>query len=195
MPGPTFIDGAAVSLRTIEEEDVETLQGWVNDARIRRPIGRSRPLNREQEREWVDEVVADDESVHLAVAVDAAAVGIVGLAPIDFERGTAELGYWIAPDHQRQGYGTEAVELLVGHGFDQLGLHRIGARVFAFNDPSARLLERVGFRHEGTLRETAFLDGEYHDTHWYGLLASEWRGRASGTGEGATETGTDPEDA
>lgn len=175
MPGPVFVDGERVSLRTVEEGDLEFLQAQVNDPRVRRPIGRSQPLNGPQEREFFDEVVCDDETVHLLVVADDRPVGMVGLDPIELESRRAELGYWIAPDAQAQGYGTEAVRLLVGYGFDQLGLHRIAARVFAFNEPSARLLERVGFTREGSHRDDVFVDGTYHDTHWYGLLEREWR--------------------
>ena len=186
MPGPVFIDGEHVSLRTVEEEDIDFLQAQVNDPRIRRPIGRSRPLNRPQEQEFFENVVCDDETVHLLVAVESSPepVGMVGLDPIHLESRRAEIGYWVAPDAQAQGYGTEAVRLLVDYGFGQLGLHRVGARVFDFNEPSARLLERVGFSHEGTVRDEVFVDGTYHDTHWYGLLEGEWR-----AGDEPVETG------
>jgi RimJ/RimL family protein N-acetyltransferase len=184
MPGPVFLDGERVSLRTIEEEDLATLQEVVNDRRIRRPIGRSRPLNRVQEREWFEDAVCDDDTVHLLIAVESdsgpSAVGVVGLDPIDREAGTAELGYWVAPDHQQQGYGSEAVELAIGYGFDRLRLHRIAARVFAFNEPSSKLLERAGFTREGVHRDAVFVDGEYCDTHWYGLLDEEWRAADDG---------------
>jgi RimJ/RimL family protein N-acetyltransferase len=187
MPGPVFVAGEEVSLRTVEEADIDFLQAQVNDARVRRPIGRSRPLNRVQEREFFDEVVCDDDTVHLLVVADAASepdpVGMVGLDPVDHEARRAELGYWVAPDHQRRGYGTAAVELVVEYGFDQLGLHKIAARVFEFNDPSARLLERVGFVREGVHRDEGFVDGAFHDTYWYGLLAEEWRAGESGSVE------------
>ncbi|NKE34252.1 GNAT family N-acetyltransferase [Natronococcus sp. JC468] len=175
MPGPAFLTGDDVTLRTIEEEDLEFLQAQVNDPAIRRPIGRSMPLNAEQERAFYDDVVCSDDAIHLLVVADATPVGTVGLDAIDWQSAGAELGYWIAPAHQRRGYGTEAVELVVGHGFDQLGLHRLAARVYGFNDGSKRLLESVGFSEEGVHRDAAFVDGEYRDTHWYGLLEEEWR--------------------
>lgn len=180
MPGPAFLDGERVSLRTIEEEDLEFLQRHVNDPSVWRAIGRTDPINREQEREFFEDVVCDDGSVNLLATVDGERVGTVGLDPGDRAAGTAELGYWIAPDARREGYGTEAAELVVGYGFDQLGLHRIAARVFEFNEPSMRLLERVGFTHEGIHREDEFVDGAYRDTHWYGLLEEEWRSGEDG---------------
>ena len=172
MPGPVFIPGDAVDLHTIEEEDLDFLQRNVNDPQVWRLIDRADPVNAQQEREFFEEVVAGDGGVHLLVCADGEPVGTVGLTDV---RGGAELGYWVAPEHHRQGYATAAAELLVGYGFDQRGLHRIEARVFEFNDASQTVLERVGFTHEGTSREAVFVDGAYRDTHWYGILEEEWR--------------------
>lgn len=175
MPGPVFLDGDGVALRTIEEEDLEFLQTQINDPRIWRAIGRSNPVTAEQEREFYENVVCEDDGVQLLIAVDAEPVGTIGLHAIDRETGSAEIGYWVAPDHHSQGYGTEAAALIVDYGFDQLRLHRIAASVFEFNEPSRRLLESIGFTREGVHRDAEFVDGEYQDVYWYGLLEDEWR--------------------
>lgn len=174
MPGPVFIPGDSVDLHTIEEEDLDFLQESVNDPQVWRRIGRNRPVNGQQERDFFDEVVGGDDGVHLLVCVDGEPVGTVGINGLGGPE-TPELGYWVAPDHHRQGYATAAAELLTGYAFDQLGVHRIEARVFDFNDASRKVLERVGFTHEGTSREAAFIDGEYRDALWYGALEEEWR--------------------
>ncbi|MFC4544062.1 GNAT family N-acetyltransferase [Halosolutus amylolyticus] len=170
-----FLDGDGVALRTIEEEDLEFLQTQINDPRIWRAIGRSNPVTAEQEREFYENVVCEDDGVQLLIAVDAEPVGTIGLHALDRETGSAEIGYWVAPDHHGQGYGTEAATLVAGYGFDQLRLHRIAARVFEFNEPSRRLLESLGFTREGVHRDAEFIDGEYQDVYWYGLLEDEWR--------------------
>lgn len=174
MPGPVFIPGDTVDLHTIEEADLEFLQRNVNDPRVWRRIGSADPVNAQQEREFFEEVVGGDGGVHLLVCADGEPVGTVGLNDLE-GRGAPELGYWVAPDHHRQGYATAAADLLVGYGFDQLGVHRIEARAFDFNEASQTVLERVGFTHEGTSREAAFVDGEYRDALWYGILEEGWR--------------------
>lgn len=179
MPGPVFIDGDTVSLRTIEEEDLDFLQRQINDPRVRRAIGHPGPANGSQETDFFEEVVSGDGSTNLLITADGEPVGTVGLVYEDGVVASAELGYWVAPDHHRNGYGSEAAELLVEYGFAQRGLHRIQARVFEFNDASRRLLEGVGFVHEGTRREAHFVNGEYQDVYVYGVLSEEWRG-ASG---------------
>jgi RimJ/RimL family protein N-acetyltransferase len=177
MPGPVFLDADRVTLRPIEEDDLEFLQAQVNDSRVWRSIGRSKPLNREQEREFFENQVCGDDSVDLLIVADSTPVGTIGLFEFDWEAQAAEIGYWIAPEHHDRGYGTKATERVVRYAFDQLGLHRIAARVFEFNDPSQRLLESVGFVQEGVRRDAKFIDGEYQDAYWYGLLEDEWRER------------------
>ena len=80
-----------------------------------------------------------------------------------------------APEAWGEGYATEATELLVAYGFDQLRFNKVVAHAFAFNAASRRVLEKVGFTEEGVDREEAFIDGEYVDVHRYGLLEREWR--------------------
>lgn len=175
MPGPIFLEGKTVSLRTIEEEDLTFLKRGVNDPSIWRTIGRPLPANDVQEQEFFENVVSTDETVTLLITSDEEPIGTVGFNEMNHEIGSAEIGYWIAPEYHNQGYGSEAVELLVEYGFNERNLHRIEARVFEFNTASKRLLESVGFTEEGVHRDAHFARGQYQDTHWFGLLEHEWR--------------------
>lgn len=174
MPGPAFIEGENVSLRTVEEEDLSFLQQQVNDRTIWRAIGRDSPVNETQEADFYEDVVCDEDSVSLLVTADDERVGMASLTMEDGAVQTAELGYWIAPAHHEEGYGSAAARLLTEYGFEQRGRHRIQAYVFEFNDASQGLLESIGYTREGRLREAAFIDGEYQDVYWYGMLASEY---------------------
>lgn len=177
MSDVTFLAGDRVDIRPIEEDDLDFLRRQVNDPRIWRSIGRSRPVNRESEREFYETVVCGDETVNLLIVADSTPVGTISFNSIERESRRAELGYWIAPEHQQNGYGTDAVERIVTYGFDQLGFHKVEARVFGFNEPSQRLLESIGFTREGVLRDEVFVDGAFHDAAWYGVLEDEWRSR------------------
>ncbi|WP_121743718.1 GNAT family N-acetyltransferase [Natronorubrum halophilum] len=175
MPETVFLAGDRVDLRPIEEDDLEFLQREINDPRVWRAIGGSRPINRAQEQDFFENVVCDDDTVNLLVVADSTPVGTIGFNSIEWESRRAEIGYWIAPAYHERGYGSDATERLVTYGFDQFGLHKLTARVFEFNEASQRLLESVGFTREGVHRDEAFVDGEYHDTYWYGVLEDEWR--------------------
>ena len=73
------------------------------------------------------------------------------------------------------GYGAEATRLLLRHGFDDLGLHRIDLRVLAFNPRAIRCYEKCGFRREGVERESALIGGVWHDDIMMSILESEYR--------------------
>ena len=90
----------------------------------------------------------------------------------------AEIGWCLAPAHEGHGYATEAVRELLAVAFDGLGLRRVIAICFADNEPSWRLMERIGMRREAhTVRDNLHRDGEWYDGLTYALLADEWRDR------------------
>ena len=86
----------------------------------------------------------------------------------------ADIGYELAPEHWGQGYATEAAMAIVDFGFRELELHRVSSWCIADNAASARVLERLGLRLEGRLRENEYFKGRWWDTLLYGLLESEW---------------------
>jgi len=95
---------------------------------------------------------------------------------VNREHQHAEIGYWIGVPFWGKGYCTEAVCELLKYGFTRLKLNRIHSNHFSNNPASGRILEKVGMRHEGTLRQHYCKWGEYLDVELYGLLASEYGG-------------------
>lgn len=173
MTPPVFLRGETVTLRPVEEDNLEFLQENINDPEVWGSLKRRQPVSEHEEREWIQSL-GDAEGVNFVVYADGEPVGNVGLRDGNDQWGTAEVGFWVTPAEQGNGYGSEACELVVGYGFDQLRLAKITAEAYAFNDASRALLESVGFTHEATLREQAFVDGERVDLTIYGLLAEEW---------------------
>lgn len=166
-----------MSLHTIGEEDVSFVHEAVNSPEVRKTMQPSGPYSLNEIRSLL---TADPESssvVRFVVGVDTEPVGSVGYSVEDTSAGIAEPSCWIHPSKWGEGYGTEAIELLVEYGFEQRRLHKFVAEVVEFNDASKRLVENVGFVEEGRLREQDFVDGQYHDCVMYGLLATEWRNR------------------
>lgn len=87
----------------------------------------------------------------------------------------AEIGWVLSPRHQGHGYATEAVGALLRVCFADLGLRRVVANAFAANEPSWRLMERVGMRREGVgVRDSLHRDLGWVDGVSYALLADEW---------------------
>lgn len=91
--------------------------------------------------------------------------------------GQVELGWVLHPDHHGRGYATEAAGAMLRVAFDQVGAHRVFARIDPRNGASARVAGRLGMRHEGTLRETGHFQGEWTDEELHAVLEREWRAR------------------
>ncbi|WP_449407412.1 GNAT family N-acetyltransferase [Microbacterium maritypicum] len=102
--------------------------------------------------------------------------GWAQLEVADQARGVeAELGWVLDPAHTGRGYATEAIRAVIDACFGPLGLRRVHAGCFADNEPSWRLMERIGMRREEYSRKTALhRSGEWLDGINYGILAEEW---------------------
>jgi len=102
----------------------------------------------------------------------------------------AELGFTFAAAHQGQGYATEAVRAVVQYGFEKLAMHRVFSQTDARNLRARRLLERLGFRREGELRESTWFKGAWATDLLYAQLESEWHTAVSLTGTAPDEPRT-----
>lgn len=120
---------------------------------------------------------AEGSSLQLAIErnADGAFLGVCLLFNIVARSARAEIGYILGREHWRQGYISEALPALVTHAFGVLDLNRLEADIDPRNTASQRVLERLGFRREGLLRERWIVRGEKSDSALYGLLRAEWR--------------------
>lgn len=111
---------------------------------------------------------------HIFHNEDGMLMGAITLAQI--RRGVAQmatLGYWMGEPYAGQGYMTESLELVAHFAFRELGLHRIEAACLPTNQPSQRLLRRVGFSEEGLARAYLRIHGEWCDHLLFGRLAED----------------------
>jgi RimJ/RimL family protein N-acetyltransferase len=111
----------------------------------------------------------------VARRADDRVIGTCTLFHPDLDNRRAELGYALAREHWGRGLMQEALRALLGYAFGDLRLHRLEADVDPRNASSIRMLERLGFRQEGYLRERWLVGGGVQDSLFYGLLASEWQ--------------------
>jgi len=79
------------------------------------------------------------------------------------------------PKHWNHGYATEAAHAVVDFGFQHFGVHRIWADCVADNVGSAHVLEKLGMKLEGRLREKEYFKGRYWDELIYAVLEEEWK--------------------
>jgi [ribosomal protein S5]-alanine N-acetyltransferase len=100
-------------------------------------------------------------------------IGSVGVRLPEPGARVAEIGFDLASPHWGRGYASEAAIAMRDFGFDALGLHRISAHCLAENVASARVLEKIGLRTEGRLREVEYFSGRWWDTLLFGMLATD----------------------
>ena len=134
--------------------------------------------------QWIAAVEQTDPPQHFAAALDGAVVGGAGIVPIaDYGGHAAEVGYWLGPDHWGRGYATEMLAALIRYGFHGLGMERLHATVFGWNEASVRVLDKNGFIAEGRLRGAVSKAGERTDLVIFGLLKSDYGGGGAPAGD------------
>ncbi len=106
---------------------------------------------------------------------DCKMVGTCGFTSFNCTADSAEVGYVLNPSYWGKGIVTEALERVLRFGFEELKLHRIEARFMEGNDRSLRVMEKVGMRFEGILRESMLIKGSYVNVGVCSILDSEWK--------------------
>lgn len=173
------VRGDRVELRELRAADADQVAAFFLDPEIARWSPSERTTERDL-REYLERVAANaaaEERSHyeLAVVVEGRVAGDVGMRIEHPLMRAADVGYEVARDLWGKGIATEAVGLLIGFGFDQLGLHRIAASCDPDNPASRRVLEKVGMSYEGRLRSVLRLGGEWRDVLQHSILEHEWR--------------------
>lgn len=124
--------------------------------------------------------VAEDRAVWV-IEAEGEVVGEILLLDLDAADLACGLRLWIA-GRTGHGIGTRAIRAALSHAFDTVGLHRVGLEVYDHNPRARRLYERIGFVHEGTLRDALRLDDRWVDAHLMSLLRPEWDAQGGGAG-------------
>lgn len=176
MEKPT-LQGEMIVLRPIRADDADAVWDAVSDPEGRRLTGTTHEFRREEIDAWCAAVAAQDGRIDLAVTIHGSDeyLGEIVLNDIDEDVRSASLRLAMRPAYRGRGYGTEAIELVLGLAFDGLGLHRVGLDVLSVNTRALSMYENLGFRVEGRLRD-AYRDGErWCDAILMGLLEDEFR--------------------
>ena len=101
-------------------------------------------------------------------------IGDIGVHFLSSDAFLVELGCTLSQEYQGKGYAFEAVKATINYLFDELGKHRIVVSIDSRNLPSIRLIERLGFRKKGLVKENSELNGEWVDDLVYAVLKDEW---------------------
>jgi len=179
LPTPT-LRTARLRLRPFDDADAEDLLALHSRADVLRywdaPPWRE-PVRAERFISVCRQMAEEGTGVRVAVDRDTegAFIGWCSLSRWDPDHRRASLGYCFADSAWGHGYATEAARGLLRWAFDTLDLNRVQAETDTRNVASARVLEKLGFMREGTLREDCVVNGEVSDSWVYGLIRRERR--------------------
>ncbi len=116
----------------------------------------------------------DNKGLVLAITLkeNKSLIGMIGLT-LNPEFSSAEMGYWVGKEYWNKGYCSEAAKAMLNFAFDELKLNRVHAHHFANNPSSGKVMQKIGMKYEGTLREHIFKDGKFIDIATYGIIKSD----------------------
>lgn len=170
-------------LRDFQSSDREAVYTYSSDAEAVRHMDFG-PDTPEDSKQYISKLISWQEEkprkyYDLAVCLKSenAAIGSCGIHVDHFESQEGELGYILIRRYWRQGYATEAAGKMLDFGFNQLGLHRIYATTDIENLASIRVLEKLGMRREGCIKEAMWvpLFSRWVDCFLYAMLEKEFR--------------------
>lgn len=172
-----MLKGARVALGALVHSDLSVMLGWTNDREQVLFNAPYRPVTESEHTEWFGEIQRRKDTVIFGIRLldTGKLIGSCQLHSINPVHRGAELQIRLGEKEERQkGYGTEAVQLLLGFAFGDLNLNRVYLHVFGTNEAALRTYEKVGFMREGTLRKAVYVDGEYIDVVVMGILRNEY---------------------
>ncbi|WGV60887.1 GNAT family protein [Brevibacillus brevis] len=168
-----------IYLRKMTGEDVDVYHTWRNDEEVMRTTNPSMDVYTwEDTNGFVNQVILHASSSKNYMIVDCQTnrpIGITSLIQIDLKNRNAECIIDIGEkEYWGDGYGREALKLLLDYAFLEMNLHRVSLRVFSFNERAIKLYERLGFKQEGISRQFLFREGKWHDIVYMGILQQEY---------------------
>jgi RimJ/RimL family protein N-acetyltransferase len=174
-----MLKGSHAYLSPLGDADAPTLFSWINDRELLLSSAPYKPTHLPDHAEWFRTIRSRPDVTIFGIrrVSDDCLVGSCQLHSISPVHRSAELQIRIGvKDAQDSGIGTEACSLLLQHAFRDLGLNRVSLHVFETNDRAIRLYTRIGFRVEGTLRQSAWIDGRWVNAVIMSVLREEYQG-------------------
>lgn len=169
-------------LRKMSPDDAEAMFAYASDPEVTRYVTWETHRSIEDSRAFLELALGKYESGEepdwgIVSKGDGRFVGACGIVGWETEHARAEVGFVLSREYWGRGLMSEAVRTMLSFGFERMGLNRIEARCVAENVASARVMEKAGMTHEGTLRQREYIKRAYRDMEIYSILSNEFRGR------------------
>jgi len=168
-----LLEGKTVNLRVMEKEDLPLFTEWMNMPEFYGDYNPLRQLSKTEVGKMFETPV--ELKAFIIEKKDGSKIGFVASLR-ELWGGQMEIGYVLLPDERGKGYCSEAVKIMVDYLFLSMGdIVRIQAHTDVRNAASQKVLEKVGFKKEGTIRKGYFARGVWTDWFLYSILREEWK--------------------
>lgn len=159
-------------------EDVQKYTEWMNDFNTTDYIARSAQIvNLESERKYLEKTSNEYGFFSIVTLDNNKLIGTISIENIDYLNRTAVLGIFIGDvEYRGNGYGTEAIQLILDYGFNYLNLNNIRLDLLEFNERALACYTKCGFKEYGRRRKCAFINGTYYDIISMDILSEEFKG-------------------
>ena len=179
MLGNELLEGQSVRLTALTRGDLAQLAQWRDNIELRRLMDGQLivPVNLDHVQDWYDQMRQDRNRYLFAIRTLAENrfLGYCNVRGIQWQPRWGKIGMMIGdPAQWGRGYGTDATRVLLKFCFMELALNRVQLRVLSYNARAIRCYQKVGFQHEGVLREAMLRDGQYVDIVQMSILRREW---------------------
>lgn len=169
--------GERIYLSPRNNEEIEKFTEWLNDFETTDYTGRSAYITTlEGEKKYFEENINRNYNFFIVTLDTDKLIGTVGLENYDGINRTATLGIFIGDkEYRSQGYGTEAIKLILDYGFNYLNLNNIKLDLMSFNERALKCYQKCGFKEYGRRRECKFINGKYYDSIEMDILSEEFK--------------------
>lgn len=168
--------GTKCYLSVVNPEDYPLYTTWVNDLEVALGLGLApKQITQLAEREILEQLSKSEYNFAIVDKETHKVIGNAGLPRFDQINQNGEVGIFIGDkSYWGNGYGGEALSLMLDFGFNILNLYNIRLSVFEFNEPAIRCYEKIGFKEAGRIRGARMMGGRRYDQIYMDMIASEY---------------------
>lgn len=181
-----LFESERLKFRLFKQDDLELFYAYRSDPDVSRLQGWPEPYTHEMAEQSLAEIMDVEPGTPgewLQIALEEKStgtmIGDIAYKILSGDETQVEIGLTLARPHQRTGFGIEACTRLLDYLFSELNMRRVIACTDVLNTPACSVLEKAGFRREAHFIENIWFKGRYASEYWYGILQSEWSGRAA----------------
>jgi len=169
----------SIAIRAMEKSDLEIVQEWRNNEKIRKFFREYREFSLTQKEHWYEKMIRDNK-FEMFVIIDCTTkdlIGVAGLTYIDWVNHHADVHFYIGKDGLwiDDKFAPKAINIILDYGFDILNLNKIWAEIYEIDSLKLKFFKNLGFKVDANLREHYYYGGEYHTSHILSILRSEYK--------------------